>query len=89
MRVLQLADLLDGRYKQGDNPASSMISTRITRLFAVAGFATAFQMICFGGPAAAGEAPPRLNVLFITADDMNYDAPGFTANRVPDIFHPH
>lgn len=26
-----------------------------------------------------------LNVLFITADDMNYDAPGFTGNRIPGL----
>src|SRR5512142_127504 len=30
-------------------------------------------------------AAPRLNVLFITADDMNYDTPGFTGCLTPGI----
>lgn len=28
---------------------------------------------------------PRLNLLLITADDMNYDTPGATGNRLPDV----
>ena len=34
---------------------------------------------------AASAASPRLNVLFITADDMNYDTPGFTGCLTPGI----
>jgi len=34
---------------------------------------------------AAGDAPRRLNVLFITADDMNYNTPGVVGCKVPDI----
>jgi N-sulfoglucosamine sulfohydrolase len=34
---------------------------------------------------AAGAASQRLNVLFITADDMNYDTPGVVGCKVPDI----
>jgi N-sulfoglucosamine sulfohydrolase len=30
-------------------------------------------------------AAPRVNVLFITADDMNFDTPGFAGGRVPGI----
>ena len=51
-------------------------------------FTVVLQLICLGGSvasAAGAEAPPRLNVLLITADDMNYDTPGFTGNRVPDV----
>jgi N-sulfoglucosamine sulfohydrolase len=36
-------------------------------------------------PLTALAAAPRLNVLFITADDMNYDTPGFTGCLTPDI----
>ena len=35
--------------------------------------------------AVVAHAAPRLNVLFITADDMNYDTPGFTGCLTPDI----
>src|SRR6266542_6629504 len=35
--------------------------------------------------AFAAQQQNRLNVLLITADDMNYDTPGFTGCRVPDI----
>ena len=49
-----------------------------------------------GGPGAAGQSQPasspaagapgkRLNFLFITADDMNYNAPGFTGNPIPGL----
>ncbi len=34
---------------------------------------------------AANAAEPRLNILFITADDMNYNTPGFTGNKLPGI----
>lgn len=34
---------------------------------------------------SAARAAPPLNVLLMTADDMNYDTPGFTGNRLPDI----
>ncbi len=39
------------------------------------------------GQAAATQpaSGDRLNVLFITADDMNYDSPGVYGNRTPDI----
>ena len=30
-------------------------------------------------------APARPNLLFITADDMNYDSPGCYGSRTPDI----
>ena len=36
-------------------------------------------------PLAAPAAAPRLNVLFITADDMNYNTPGFTGCLTPGI----
>jgi N-sulfoglucosamine sulfohydrolase len=36
-------------------------------------------------PGALRAATPRLNILFITADDMNYNTPGFTGCPVPDI----
>ena len=36
-------------------------------------------------PLAGLAAAPRLNVLFLTADDMNYDTPGFTGCRTPGI----
>jgi N-sulfoglucosamine sulfohydrolase len=41
----------------------------------------------FCGAMMAADAPasPKLNILLITADDMNYDSPGFTGCRVPDI----
>ncbi len=34
---------------------------------------------------SAFASPQKLNILFITADDMNYDTPGFTGCKVPDI----
>ena len=34
---------------------------------------------------AANTAPQRLNVLLITADDMNYDTPGVAGCRTPGI----
>ena len=34
---------------------------------------------------SAFASPQKLNFLFITADDMNYDTPGFTGCKVPDI----
>ena len=36
-------------------------------------------------PLAASAAAPPLNVLFLTADDMNYDTPGVTGCLTPDI----
>lgn len=36
-------------------------------------------------PLLALAAAPRLNVLLITADDMNHDTPGFTGNRTPGL----
>lgn len=42
----------------------------------------AMTLSCFAGET---NTPPKVNILFITADDMNYDTPGFTGNRVPDI----
>ncbi len=36
-------------------------------------------------PLAMPAAAPRLNVLFITADDMNYNTPGFTGCLTPGI----
>jgi N-sulfoglucosamine sulfohydrolase len=36
-------------------------------------------------PLTAPAAAPPLNVLFITADDMNYDTPGFTGCLTPGI----
>lgn len=38
-----------------------------------------------GGIVRAAETPARLNVLLITADDMNYDAPGFAGSKIPGI----
>ena len=40
-----------------------------------------------GGAWCAADMPAqtKLIVLLITADDMNYDSPGFTGCRVPDI----
>ena len=38
-----------------------------------------------GWTAAAPGGAPRPNFLFITADDMNYDTPGFTGGPVPGI----
>ena len=37
------------------------------------------------GRGLAAAEPKRLNVLFITADDMNYDTPGVFGCKVPDI----
>ena len=38
------------------------------------------------GPTRAVPAPaPRLNILLITADDMNYNTPGYAGGKVPDI----
>ena len=34
---------------------------------------------------AAPAVAPNLNILFITADDMNYDTPGFAGSRVSEI----
>jgi N-sulfoglucosamine sulfohydrolase len=34
---------------------------------------------------SAAEPSPRLNILLITADDMNYNSPGFTGNQLPGI----
>ena len=34
---------------------------------------------------AVSVAAPRLNVLFITADDLNYNTPGFTGCLTPGI----
>ena len=36
-------------------------------------------------PAPAGNAGPRLNILLITADDMNYDTPNVVKGTAPDI----
>lgn len=36
-------------------------------------------------PAAAADQPPRLNVLFITVDDMNFDTPGSFGGPVADL----
>lgn len=38
-----------------------------------------------GAPAAAAPASARLNILLITADDMNYNTPGYAGGTVPDI----
>src|SRR5206468_5180373 len=35
-------------------------------------------------PSAIGQTT-RPNVLLITADDMNYDTPGFAGGKVPDV----
>ncbi|HON68969.1 MAG TPA: sulfatase [Phycisphaerae bacterium] len=45
-------------------------------------------MFCMLLPWACGARAAessRLNILLITADDMNYDAPGFTGNKLPGL----
>jgi N-sulfoglucosamine sulfohydrolase len=44
-------------------------------------FLALFQWTAWSSEAAA----PRLNVLFLTADDMNYDTPGFTGGPVRNV----
>ena len=43
------------------------------------------QLSCASCGAADGAAPPKPNILLITADDMNYDSTGFAGSRVPGI----
>ena len=40
------------------------------------GFAAALLAIGSGSASAEAAVPPKLNILFLTADDMNYDTPG-------------
>lgn len=42
-------------------------------------------VILFAEFALSAHAASPLNVLLITADDMNYNTPGFTGNKLPDI----
>jgi len=44
----------------------------------------ALALFVQGHSEAAGTEPP-LNILLLTADDMNYDTPGFTGGKVPEI----
>ncbi len=63
----------------------SVNSHRMLKLIPAAGLALLLWLPGSSGFAAGTNAPAKLNILFITADDMNYDTPGFTGNRVPDI----
>lgn len=47
--------------------------------------AAIWSMVVLQHMALAADAAPRLNVLLITADDMNYDALGFTGCKLPEI----
>jgi N-sulfoglucosamine sulfohydrolase len=49
---------------------------------AVAGFGQAAEPAPAGQPQGTGARP---NVLLITVDDMNYDAPGFTGNKLASV----
>ena len=60
-------------------------STFKTTLLICVLFAVALHIMIRAGHAGEGAVPSKLNVLLITADDMNYDSPGFTGCRVPDI----
>lgn len=43
-------------------------------------------VICtLGHPLSVVHASGRVNILLITADDMNHDAPGFTGSKVSQI----
>lgn len=71
----------DGRMAQA-NDTSALMSRR--RFLAAAAGCTAGAAL--GQITAHGDtARKRLNVLLITADDMNWNTPGFFGGRVPDI----
>ena len=59
--------------------------TLIPRLLATVWLASLLVQMTVNSDAGEVSASSKLNILFITADDMNYDTPGFTGNRVPDI----
>ncbi len=40
---------------------------------------------CVAAFCCSAETSSKLNILFITADDMNYDTPGFAGGKTPDI----
>jgi N-sulfoglucosamine sulfohydrolase len=54
----------------------------VVRPLALSGALIAVALLSVSA-ARAAESP--LNVLLITADDMNFDAPGFAGSAVPDI----
>lgn len=69
-------------------PVDAVKTIRMSRLqlsitHAVFGVLLAILLVAFAEPVIAGER--RLNVLLITADDMNYDTPGVTGCKLPDI----
>lgn len=54
--------------------------------FVLAGLVLLLGLALGGGsPSAFAQGAERLNILLITADDMNYDTPGVTGNRTADI----
>lgn len=50
-------------------------------------FLAGLTVLCVAGATQSAEGRPagRLNVLLITADDLNYDSLGMTGSKVPDI----
>ncbi|MCU0786291.1 MAG: sulfatase-like hydrolase/transferase, partial [Verrucomicrobia bacterium] len=49
------------------------------------GFAATLQLMSLPGGAVAAETPTRLNVLFFTADDMNFDSSGVYGGPIKDL----